>query len=207
MTRPPAQSADSLRAVLDTVFASPEYDWVEAEHPFGWIQRAWFGLVDFLERLRASDPLVFRVGLALLILALVAILVHAAWVMLSTMRHAVSAGERAGERARTAERRDARWFEREADRLASAGRYVEALQLAFTALALRLEEQGAVRYHPARTPREYAREAQLEPGDRRRLQALVASLYRHAFGGEPLAADEYRRWRATAAGEWHGAAA
>lgn len=201
-----AVSADSLRAVLDTVFEAPAYRWVEQEHPFGWIERAWLALVDFLERLRAADPLVFRIGLAALILVLVAVLAHASWIMLRTMRHAVSrdVAERTG---RTAERRDAAWFEREADRLATAGRHVEALQAAFAGLTLRLEEIGAVRYDPSRTPREYAREARLADGDRRRLQDLVTALYRHAFGGEPLAAEEYRRWRASAAGEWHGAAA
>ena len=201
-----AVSADSLRTVLDTVFAAPPYRWVEQEHPFGWIERAWLALVDFLERLRAADPLVFRIGLAALILLLVAVLAHASWILLRTMRHAVTRNieERT---ARTSERRDAAWFEREADRLAAAGRHVEALQAAFAGLTLRLEEIGAVRCDPSRTPREYAREARLADGDRRRLQDLVTALYRHAFGGEPLPADEYRRWRANAAGEWHGAAA
>ena len=201
-----APPADSLRAILDTVFAAPAYDWVEVEHPFGWIERAWFGLVDFLERLRASDPLIFRIGLAVLVLVLLAVLAHATWVMLRTMRHAVASDVRASSE-RPADRRDAAWFDREADRLAAAGHYAAALQPAFTALALRLEEQGAVRFDPARTPREYAREARLQPADRRRLQELVSSLYRHVFGGEPVDPDEYRRWRASAAGAWHGAAA
>jgi hypothetical protein len=201
-----AVSADSLRAVLDTVFAAPAYDWVEQEHPFGWIERAWLALVDFLERLRAADPLIFRIGLAVLILALVAILAHASWIMLKTMRHAV-ARDVAERTSRPAERRDAAWFEREADRLAAAGRHVDALQAAFAGLTLRLDELGAVRYDPSRTPREYAREARLDARDRRRLQDLVTALYRHAFGGEPLGPEDYRRWRASAAGEWHGAAA
>jgi hypothetical protein len=202
----PAVSADSLRAVLDTVFAAPAYDWVEQQHPFGWIERSWFALVDFLERLRVSNPLVFRIGLAVLVLMLLAVLAHASWILLKTMRHAV-ASEVRGTAERSSARRDADWFDREADRLAAAGRYVDALQAAFTALALRLEQQGAVRFDPSRTPREYARDARLEPGDRRRLQGLVATLYRHAFGGEPLEGDGYRRWRATAAEAWHGAAA
>lgn len=206
MTPQSPPSPDSLRAVLDSVFAAPQYDWVEAENPFGWIQRAWFALVDFLERLRASDPIIFRIALAALVLVLVAILVHAGWVMLRMMRHAAAEDVHAPA-ARPAERRDAAWFEREADRLAAAGRHADALQAAFTGLAMRLEEQGAVRFDPARTPREYVREARLDAADRRRLHGLVASLYRHVFGGEPVAADDYRRWRAEAAGEWHGAPA
>jgi hypothetical protein len=201
-----AVSADSLRAVLDSVFAAPAYDWVDQGHPFGWIERSWFALVDFLERLRLSNPLLFRIGLAALILVLLAILAHASWIMLKTMRHAVASEVRA-DTGRTAARRDAEWFEREADRLAEGGRYVDALQAAFTALALRLDRLGAVRFAPSRTPREYAREARLAPGDRRRLQDLVATLYRHAFGGEPLEDAGYRRWRAAAAEAWHGAAA
>lgn len=201
-----AVSADSLRAVLDSVFAASAYDWVEREHPFGWIERSWFALVDFIERLRTSNPLLFRIGLAALIVVLLAILAHASWIMLKTMRHAVASEARATTE-RTAVRRDAEWFEREADRLADAGRYPDALQAAFTALALRLEQLGAVRFDPSRTPREYARDARLAPGDRRRLQELVTTLYRHAFGGEPLDDRGYRRWRANAAEAWHGAAA
>lgn len=198
-------TADSLRAVLDTVFSAPAYAWVEEEAPFGWIAGAWFALVDFLERLRAADPLLFRLGVGALIAILLGVLAHAAWILLRTVRHSVEREARAGRPP--PERRDAAWYEREADRLAREGRCSEALQAAFTALALRLEQQGAVRYHPSRTPREYAREARLEPGDRVRLQELVGTLYRHVFGGEPCTPADYRGWRGRAAEEWHAAAA
>ena len=198
-------SADSLRTVLDSVFAGPAYDWVEAENPFGWIERAWSILVAFLERLRNADPLIFRIGLAALCLILAGIIAHAGWVMLRTMRHASVREEHAG--GTTSQRRDAAWFDREADRLAGEGRHVEALQAAFTALALRLEDQGAVRYDPARTPREYVREARLVQDDRHRLHQLVTALYRHAFGGAPVDAAAYAAWRASAQGDWRVATA
>lgn len=191
--------ADSLRAVLDSVFAAPAYDWVEQEHPFGWLERAWFWLVDFLARLRAADPLLFRIGLGVLIAVLLAIVAHAAWIMFRTLRHSAALDARADAMV-AAERHDAAWFEREADRLAAEGHYVDALHAAFTGLALRLEELGALRYDPSRTPREFAREARLDPADRHRLQDLVSMLYRHAFGGEPTGLDEYRHWRSRAAG-------
>lgn len=197
---------DSLRRVLDTVFAAPAYDWVEPEHPFGWLQGVWFALVDFLAELRAAEPLLFRLGLVLLVGILLVILAHAGWIMLRTVRHA---GEAAApsEGAAVSAPRDAEWYERQADRLAREGRYADALQASFTALALRLDAAGLARYDPARTPREYARAAALAPEDRHRLQALVTDLYRHAFGGVPASDVDYGRWRALAREAWHGAAA
>ena len=46
-------------------------------------------------------------------------------------------------------------------RAAAEGRLAEALQLAFVALALTLEGQGSLQYHPSKTPAECAREARL----------------------------------------------
>ena len=65
---------------------------------------------------------------------------------------------RRGRRPRDPRRR---WYYREADRAAAEGRINEALQLAFVGLALTLEAQGLLRYHPSKTPAECAREADL----------------------------------------------
>ena len=104
------------------------------------------------------------------------------------------------------ERRDAGWYFREADRLAAGARWSEAMRLAFQGVALRLEASGAIRYHPSKTPGELAREARLAGPDRARLRELVSGLYRHVFAGAPCDAEEWRRWRADAGGEWHAPA-
>ena len=74
------------------------------------------------------------------------------------------------------------------------------MQLAFVGLALTLDAQGLLRYHASKTPAECAREARLTREDRERLRSLVRALYAHVFGGHPLAADDYRRWRDDIAG-------
>jgi hypothetical protein len=162
--------------------------------------------VDSLDRLQATNPLVFDLILWGSVALLVLVFVHVAWVFARTLRAASAVGEAASAR-RPAPRRDAAWYSREADRLAAAGRYAEALQAAMTGLALRLDASGAVRYHPSKTPSEYAREARLAPEDGQRLRALVRSLYRFAFAGAPCGEADYRRWRAETEGPWHVAAA
>jgi ABC-type nickel/cobalt efflux system permease component RcnA len=155
--------------------------------------------------LRADNPLVFRLLILALMLALVLILAHAAWLVWRTVRGA-RAADAAAAPSTAAERRDADWYGRAADRAAGEGRIAEALQLAFVALALSLDRQGLLQYHASKTPAECARDARLVPADRERLRGLVRTLYLHAFGGRPAALDDYRHWRAAGAEPWHAPA-
>jgi hypothetical protein len=149
---------------------------------------------------------VFRLLVLALLLALVLILAHAAWLVWRTMRAARSL--EAGEApAAPGEPRDAEWYGRAADRAAADGRLVEALQLAFVALALGLERQGLLQYHASKTPAECARDARLAPSDRERLRGLVRTLYLHVFGGQAVRLEDYRLWRAAGAEPWHAPAA
>ncbi len=190
--------------MLDRVFADPAYRWAEEPTPLRLLREWWHRLGDWLAGLRADNPLVFRVLVLALLAALLLVLAHAAWVVWRTARAARLADHAPpGERR---EVRDAAWYQRAADRAAGEGRLLEALQLAFVALALGLHEQGVVEFHASKTPAEYAREARLAEGDRERLRALVRALYAHVFGGRPLSPDDYRRWRDAGAPPWHAAA-
>lgn len=194
-----------FRDALDSVFAGPAYRWGETPTPVRLLREWWERLGDWLLTLRADNPVVFRVLVLGLLLTLLAVLAHAGWVVWRTARAAAQHEGRLA--ARTArEARDAAWFLRAADEAAAAGRLLEALQLAFVALALTLHEQGAVQYHASKTPAEYVREARLVEGDRERLRALVRSLYAHVFGGRPIDVEQYRRWRDAGAPPWHAAA-
>ncbi|MGH7498842.1 MAG: DUF4129 domain-containing protein [Gemmatimonadales bacterium] len=204
----PAQGSPdpaSLRSILDTVFAAPVYRWAEEPGPLRALREWWQRLGEWLSGLRADNPTVFRVLVLLLLLTLLGLLAHAAWVVWQTIR---TGGGPTAEAA-TAPRRDTRdaaWYYREADRAASAGRISEALQLAFVGLALTLDSQGLLRYHPSKTPAECAREANLAGTDRERLRELVRSLYAYVFGGRPCAAADYRRWREAGAHSWNAPA-
>lgn len=196
----------ALRAVLDSVFASPAYRWGEVAAPLRW-WREWRGrLVDWLEGLRADNPAAFRLLVLALLIALVLVLAHAAWVVWRTVRNARPDGGDGGSTVPTSGVHDAAWQLREADRAAAEGRMADALQLAFVGLALTLERQGLLRYHPSKTPAECVREARLALEDRERMRGLVGALYVHAFGGGPFGADDYRRWRADLARPWHAPA-
>jgi hypothetical protein len=194
-----------LRAALDSVFAGRAYRWAETPAPLRFMREWWDRLVDWLEALRLGNPAAFRLFVFALLIALVLVLAHGAWVVWRTVRGAAAPDEGTPAGA-PRERRDAAWYLPEADRAAAAGRTAEALQLAFIGLALTLDGQGLLRYQASQTPAEVARSARLAAEDRERLRALVQALYGYVFGGRPCAPDDYRRWRETSAGPWHAAA-
>lgn len=188
--------ADSLRAVLDSVFAAPEYRWVERPEAYALLRRWMRMLQQWLFDLRESHPTAFRLLLAGMILLVIASFVHAGWIFLQTVR---AAGEGApGETAAPVLRRDQGWYRREADRLAALGQYAEAMQYDFLALVLALDASSLVRFHPSKTPGEYTREATLAPAARDEFRALVHTLYACVFARRPCGPREYAEWRALA---------
>ncbi len=191
--------ADSLRAVLDSVFAAPEYRWAERPESYSLLRRWIRMLRQWLFDIQESHPAAFRVLLAGLILLVIAIFVHAAWVFLQTVRAADA--RLPAEAGAAAVRRDQLWYRREADRLAALGRYAEAMQYDFLALVLALDASSLVRFHPSKTPGEYSREARLAPAARDEFRALVRTLYAYVFARRPCGPREFAEWRALAAPE------
>ena len=196
------QAPDSLRSVIDSVFASSAYAWRPEDGTGAAIVRYWRKLLEWLASLQEANPLLFKLLVAGLVVVLAAILGHAVWLLVRTVRGAAMVASDAVP-TMPAIRRNAAWYFAAGDRAASEGRYAEALQLAFVGVALTLEDRGLLRYHPSKTPAECSREARVAPADRRRLGSLVATLYRCAFGGAGCGAAEYSAWRELAAGEWH----
>jgi hypothetical protein len=196
--------ADSLRAVLDSVFAGPDYRWVERPGPFS-TPRRWFGaLMNWLAGFQEAHPAGFRLLMLGLLLGVLAIFAHAAWVFF----RAVRGGQRVAGALPLAsgERRDRAWYRREADRLAAAGRYAEAVQADFLALVLALDGLSLLRFHPSKTPAEYGREARLPEGAREEFRGLVGALYGYAFARRPCGAADFAEWRARAAPERYASA-
>jgi hypothetical protein len=196
-----AAPADSLRAVLDTVFAAPKYDWVPRTDALAWLMAQFRKVGAWFAQLEISHPVAFWGLVFLLVAILVAILVHAGFIMAGAMRYA-SVPEAREPRA-SAIRRDGAWHRAHAARLAEAGRYAEAVRAQFEAVVLDLDGVGGVRWHPSKTPREYAREAKLALEERHRLTGLVDDVYAFSYAGAPCGRAEWDAWRATAAGGWH----
>lgn len=208
MTDLPAAQAspptDSLRLVLDSVFAGPEYRWLPEFDPLAPLRRWWLALVDWLSGLSERAPGLYWVLVGALSVALVAILVHAIWILTRTLR---SAG--APPVARSAPGpapRDAGWYRREAQGLARQGRYVEAMQAEFRALVLDLDQRRVLRFHPSKTPNEYTSEARLAGPSREAFRELVDALYGYAFARRPCGPEQFLAWHALAAAERYAAA-
>jgi hypothetical protein len=193
----PAAGQDSLRSVLDSVFAAPAYQWHEPRDFWAPVRRLWFGLVDWLERLQDTSPGAFFALRWALIVLLVAIFVHAAWVVWHMVRGATAP---AHAPAPLPPPRGAAWYRAEADRLALDGRFREAIQVDFTALILLLDSRRLLRFHPSKTPGEYAAE-------RSELGALVRALYAYLFARVPCGPAEFEGWRRLARGVADAAAA
>ena len=132
------QAPDSLRSVLDSVFASSAYAWAPEDKTGAAIVRYWRRLLEWLASLQQANPLLFRLLVAGLVVVLLAILGHAMWLLIRTARGAALAASDAAP-ATPSTRRTAPWYFAAGDRAASEGRYAEALQLAFVGVALTLE--------------------------------------------------------------------
>lgn len=197
--------ADSLRAALDSVFRNPAYRWEAPSTELSWIQDRWLALLGWLASLEGNHPGLYRGFIAALVVLLVVILGHGLWVLVRTVRAArVPSGT--GAAMPSAPARDADWYWREADDLAAGHRYVEAVQLAFVALACDLDRRGLLQYQSSQTPAEVARSARLSEEGRGRLGSLVSRLYLAAFGGGDFGAAEWAGWREQARLDWHASA-
>ena len=200
----PADPA-TFRAVLDSVFAAPAYRWANEPSATRLLRRWWDRLGEWLQTLQSDNPELFRYLVMGLLLALILVFLHAGYLIWQAMRGMARPPGHAPA-STPAVLRDAEWYEREADRAAAEGRRLEALQLAFVALALRLESRGLLRYHASKTPAECAAEAQLPQNDRERMRLMVRALYGYVFGGRPCSAEEYRHWREMATSLCHAPA-
>jgi hypothetical protein len=179
------------------VFARPEFQWVERRPLLAWLARQWQNLIDWLNRMAGQHPLGFDIGMALVVVALVALLVHMGYVMWRIVRPGVRTGE-AKSTAGATLIMDAATHLAMADELARAGRYAEALGHRFLALVLELDRRKALRFHVSKTPAEYVGEARLTDRGRASLAGLVAQLYRHLFAAVPCDAADYATFGAGA---------
>jgi hypothetical protein len=183
--------------VLRAVFAAREYRWTATSNTWVWLMERLQRALEWLQNLRLVFPIYYYVLLGVLILLLIAIVGHLTWVIWRSLRPAARSAARP---ALMGPVRDAAWHQAEALRLSAAGQFAEALAHRFLAAVLDLDARRVLQFHPSKTPAEYANEAQLDDIGRSELADLVASLYRHLFGGAPCDTVEWRRFDAQAAG-------
>ncbi len=179
---------DSIRAALQEVFASGNYEWTARREPWALFRRLYSGLVSWLDVLQREHPVAYTVLLIFLVALLVTILVHFVYLIFRALRP--RAPESQAPSGRQTAVRDSGWFLNEARRCEREGRYVESLALRFHALVLVLDGKRIVKFHPSMTPAEYVREARLDGAGRDGLQSVVLGLYGHVFGGATIVPDD-----------------
>jgi hypothetical protein len=181
---------------VGAVFSRPEFHWVERRRVLGWLANLWNNVIEWLDRLAEQHPVGYTVGLIIIIVLVVMLLTHIAYVVWRIVRPAVATPKATS--AGTGVIVDAATHLAYANELARAGRFTEALAHRFLAVLLELERLKALRFHASKTPAEYVGEARLDDPGRATLAALVAQLYRHLFGAVPCAESEYRQFGAAA---------
>lgn len=189
MQVPPAPPADSIRAVLRSIFAGPAYQWTVRRTPWDVVRDAWNAVQSFLDGLARLHPIAFFALMIVLTLFILLMFTHFAMVLARAVRRA--APEAAGVLAPMPVAHDRAWHHARAQQLAAAGRYAEALGHRFTVLLLDLERRRAVTVRASRTPAEYAREVRLDGDGRAGFAALVATLYAALFGGDRVDAAAF----------------
>ena len=200
----PVPGADSLRAVLDSVFAAPAYRWVEPPRWLTLLGSWWDALRGALAQLESTHPDLFQLIFVGLLLILAAIFLHAGWIVFHTIR--ASRAPAPGRGAAIPTTRGAGWYRAEARRLAGEGRFPEAMQADFLALVLDLDARRVVRFHPSKTPAEYAADPGLGGGARPAFRELVQALYGYAFARRPCGPDDYAAWLQAAQPDRYAAA-
>lgn len=190
--------SDSLRVVLREVFRAPEYEWDVPRHPLQFLIDLWERSYSWLRALEADHPGAYYVLIGTLSAVLIAILVHFGYLMSRALRSKAAARE-SPAMVVPSELYGPDWYIVEARRLAGRGLYAAALSHRFRALVLQLDRRRVVRFHPSKTPAEYALEAELGEALRRELADLVMDLYRHLFGGVPCDEESVERFDQRAA--------
>ena len=184
---------DRVRAAIDRIFAREEYNWAEPAGPWEWIRRQFLALVAWFDHLESTNPTLFTALLAVMITILVVLVVHLGVVAF----HAATARIELGDAAPLAPspRVTPEALEQEAEAMARAGRYADAVGVIFHAMLVTLQSRDAVRYHPSKTPAEYVREARLHDSGVSALSDLVRRLYGHLFAGEQCSQVDWERFR------------
>lgn len=184
--------SDSLQAAVERVLADPAYQWVERADPWRLLKVGFLALQRELTELFVRYPWAERVLVLSMLVLLGLIVLHAAWILFTTMR---TAGAALPMPTEAVGGRSAAWYRDEADRLAAAGRYPEAMQADFLALVVTLDAEAQLRFHPSKTPAEYVSELPWQDGRREAFQGLVQTLYGYAFARWPCSGEQFLQWR------------
>lgn len=184
--------------MLGRVFAQDRFHWVERRHPLQWLGDLWSRFLRWVQGIDRAHPVFADVLFYAALVVLVVLLTHIGYTLWRIYRVTARPADVPARGAGGVALQDGRAHRARAEALAREGRYAEALAHRFAALVCDLGDARAVTIHASKTPAEYAREARLDAVGRVTLAGLVATLYGHLFGGEPVDDAGYRRFAGTA---------
>lgn len=201
----PLPDSAAVQRAVQEVYSRPEYNPQENESLWSRIlepvSRFFSRLIDQLgigEGLRFGAPIVFFIIISLLAAAALAILGYLIWSAVRTTRPDASRpADKAPGTRKTRPRTLDDWDE-EARRLAAEGRLREAAVALYHGLLLRLEQRGALRYDPSKTPGDYRREVRGNEDATRTLTGFLRRFEPVVFGGRAVDAQSYEALRQSA---------
>jgi hypothetical protein len=202
----PLPGADQVREALDRVYQRPEFAPTtrspvrEALDAVGrWIREAIEFLLPSFDAGATRDNVLLVILIALMAGVAVFVVLHLSGVLPKLLGRSAEAGAGAagGKGPGGRASRAAEWEER-ARKAAAAGRWREASLALYQALLLRLEERGAVRYDPSKTPGDYRREARKSQEARAVLDGYLRAFEPVAFGGRAIDGRGYDGLKTTA---------
>jgi Domain of unknown function (DUF4129) len=198
-------SSGQVRRALEEVYARPEFAPRQEPGVGSAVAQLWRRVKELLASLlpdvnvdAAAGRLLFWLLVALMVVVAAGVLLHLAGRLPAFLRLRSTAAPGAAAPGAARPTRAAEW-EALSCRLAGERRWREAAIALYQALVLKLDERGAVRYDPAKTPGDYRREVKAREA-RRALDGFLRRFEPVAFGGRSLDGAGYEALRA-AAGE------
>jgi hypothetical protein len=189
--------ASEVEDALARVLARPEFAPTEPSRLAAWMGRLLEELGraygSLLERLSLADP-----GGSLLAWGLRVLLVIAAGLLVLHLVNSLAGVQPRRHRVRPLASAVGAGGEQEgwrgaARRAAAEGRFREAVLALYQALLQRLQEQGLVRYHPAKTPGDYRREMRPHPARASTLEHFLRTFEPVAFGAQEPDREVFER--------------
>ncbi len=190
------RSAVDWEAAVREVFAASKYDWTDRTQPNILIRMirdaarsGWQWLVG---QLGPSAPAIIEVIKYLSMAIGVGLLLWGIWDLVRRLR---GVGTTTVSRGGREQLRDATWYRRQAQALAEGGDYSDAVHSQFMALAMDLDDLRLLRFHPSKTPAEYATELSDGGHEAGSFRSLVRLLYGYCYAGRPCGREEFEAWR------------
>lgn len=183
-------ATDAVRRARDAVFARPEFQYADPEPKDSLLRRILGKFHEALTWLQEEHPVLFVVGLGLLLLLLAVLIAHIVWTI-RVARRSEWVEDDAADLEAALRRLDPAPFRARAVGHAEAGRLEEAVRDLYTALLLALDRRGSVQYASHKALLDYRIEAVRDAEGRAALDLFAATYPPGSFGRRPPSGERF----------------